>query len=42
MLVPGVEVTLIGKRSADDAERRMKAEQVVIAGTTYVLYPDRS
>jgi hypothetical protein len=42
MLVPGVEVTLIGKRSADAAELRMKAEQVVIAGTTYVVYPERS
>jgi hypothetical protein len=42
LLVPGLEVTLIGKRSADASELRMKAEQVVIAGTTYVLYPDRS
>ena len=42
LLVPGLEVTLIGKRSADAGELRMKAEQVVIAGTTYVLYPDRT
>lgn len=42
MLVPGVELTLVGLRSADPAELRMKAEQVVIAGQTYVLYPNRS
>jgi hypothetical protein len=38
MLVPGVEITAIGRRSADPAERLMKAERVVIAGVRYDLY----
>ncbi len=42
MFAPGTEITLEGERSADPAERRMKAERVVIAGTVHVLYPDRS
>jgi len=42
MLAPGVEVTLIGHRSSDAAELRMKAERVIIAGMLYDLYPDRS
>jgi hypothetical protein len=41
MLAPGVELTASGHRSADDAEKRMKAERVIIDGTTYDLYPDR-
>lgn len=42
LLRQGVEVTLIGHRSADPAELRMKAERVVIAGKLYDLYPNRS
>jgi hypothetical protein len=42
MLVPGVSLTLEGHRSRDPAEKRMKAERVIIAGTIYDLYPDRS
>jgi hypothetical protein len=42
MLAPGVEVTLLGHRSADPDERRMKAERVIIDGREHVLYPDRS
>jgi hypothetical protein len=41
MLAPGAELTILGERSADEAEKRIKAEAVVIAGQTYVLYPDR-
>ena len=41
MLVPGVELTASGHRSADHAEKLMKAERVTIDGTTYNLYPDR-
>jgi hypothetical protein len=41
MLVPGVALTASGQRSADHAEKRMKAERVIIDGTTYDLYPDR-
>lgn len=42
MLAPGTSVTLEGHRSQDPAERLMKAERVIIAGTLYNLYPDRS
>jgi hypothetical protein len=42
MLRPGVEVTLSGHRAADPAERRMKAERVILAGKVHDLYPDRS
>lgn len=41
MLTPGAEVTILGERSADPGERRMKAEVVVIDGEAHVLYPDR-
>ena len=41
MLVPGVELTASGNRSGDHAEKLMKAERVIIEGTTYDLYPDR-
>jgi hypothetical protein len=38
MLVPGVEITAIGRRSANPDERLMKAEEVVIGANTFVLY----
>ena len=41
MLAPGVELIASGQRAADHAEKRMKAERVIIDGTTYDLYPDR-
>jgi hypothetical protein len=41
MLVPGVELTASGARSADHSQNLMKAERVIIGGTTYNLYPDR-
>jgi hypothetical protein len=41
MLVAGIEITLLGERSADPAELVMKAERVTINGTDYDLYPDR-
>jgi hypothetical protein len=41
MLVEGVELTASGARSADHAEKLMKAERIVIDGATYNLYPDR-
>jgi hypothetical protein len=41
MLAPGAELTLIGERSADPGERRMKAEAVVIGNRMHILYPDR-
>jgi hypothetical protein len=42
LIVPGVEITLEGHRSADAAQLVMKAERVVLAGMRYNLYPDRS
>ena len=41
MLVPGVELTASGARHADQAEKVLKAERVIIDGTTYDLYPGR-
>lgn len=41
MLAPGSELVIIGERSSDPAEQRMKAEAVVIDGETYALYPER-
>lgn len=41
MLSEGTEITVIGQRSADHSERRLKAERVVINGKEYVLYPGR-
>lgn len=41
MLAVGTEVTISGHRSADAADRRVKAERVIIGGKTYDLYPNR-
>jgi hypothetical protein len=41
MLVPGVEITVVGSRSADESQRLLKAERVVIDGQNYDLYPGR-
>ena len=41
MLVEGVELTASGARSADHSENLLKAERIIIDGTTYNLYPDR-
>jgi hypothetical protein len=41
MMAPGAEITIVGERSADPAELRVKAEVVVIDGRRHVLYPDR-
>jgi hypothetical protein len=37
----GDPVTASGHRSADPGEKRMKAEAITVAGTTYVVYPNR-
>lgn len=37
----GDEVTAIGHRSLDTAERRMKAVRIIVNGKTYDVYPDR-
>lgn len=41
MLAPGVELTVIGERSADPDDLTVKAEAVIIDGQTYALYPER-
>ena len=41
MLAVGREVTVSGARSADAADRRVKAERVIIDGKLHNLYPDR-
>jgi hypothetical protein len=37
----GDQVTAVGNRSSDHAEKRMKAVQIVVNGKTYDIYPDR-
>jgi hypothetical protein len=41
MLAPGTELTIVGLRAAAQAERRVKAERVLIGGKVHDLYPDR-
>ena len=41
MLAEGNEITVIGQRSADENEKRLKAERVRIDGELHELYPER-
>lgn len=41
MMAKGATLTIVGKRSANANERRMKAERIVIGGQNFDLYPDR-
>lgn len=41
MLAKGATLTIVGKRSADAKEQRMKAERIVIDGKKFDLYPER-
>lgn len=41
MFAKGKEIKLLGKRSSDAKELRMKAERVVMDGKNYDLYPER-
>lgn len=41
MLSVGREVTISGARSSDPAEKKVKAERVIIDGELYDLYPGR-
>jgi hypothetical protein len=41
MLAPGAELTLVGKRSLDSKDKKMKAERVIIKGRRFDLYPER-
>lgn len=42
MLAVGVEIVALGHRSANETERRMKAEKLKIGETLHDLYPNRS
>ncbi|MGD1877538.1 MAG: DUF6152 family protein [Kiloniellaceae bacterium] len=42
LLSVGREVTISGARSADPADKKMKAERVIIDGQLYNLYPGRN
>lgn len=41
MFAKGATLTIVGKRSADAKEQRMKAERIIIGGKKYDLYPER-
>ncbi len=41
MMAPGAELIITGKRSADPAEKKMKAERITIGKKNYDLYPER-
>mgnify|MGYP000923774780 FL=1 len=41
MLAKGATLVIVGKRSADAKERRVKAERIVIGGKNFDLYPER-
>ncbi|NSX54140.1 DUF6152 family protein [Parasulfitobacter algicola] len=41
MFATGTELTILGERSADPAQLVVKAEAIIIAGETYLLYPER-
>ena len=41
MMARGVTLTIVGKRSSDPKERRMKAERIIIDGKRFDLYPER-
>jgi hypothetical protein len=41
MMAKGATLTVIGRRSADAKEQRLKAERIVIGGKNFDLYPER-
>ena len=41
MMARGATLTIVGKRSSDPKERRMKAERLIIDGRKFDLYPER-
>ncbi|MRG72752.1 hypothetical protein GH722_13370 [Alphaproteobacteria bacterium HT1-32] len=41
LMAPGTEITIIGQRSADPKEKRVKAERIRISNKLYELYPER-
>lgn len=41
LMAPKTEITIIGQRSADPKEKRVKAERIKISNKLYELYPER-
>lgn len=41
MMAKGAELVIVGKRSADPKEQRLKAERIIIEGKNHDLYPER-
>lgn len=41
MMARGATLTIVGKRSSDPKEKRMKAERITIGGKHFDLYPER-
>ena len=41
MMAKGVTLTIVGKRSSDPKEQRLKAERIIIDGKNFDLYPER-
>lgn len=41
MFAKGATLTIVGERSADMKEQRMKAERIIIDGKKFDLYPER-
>lgn len=41
MMAPGAELTIVGKRSVEPEEKKMKAERVIVNKIRHDLYPDR-
>lgn len=38
---PGDEIVVLGNRSLDQAEKRMKAVRITVAGKVFDIYPER-
>ena len=41
MMAKGATLTIVGKRSSDPKEMRLKAERIIIDGRKFDLYPER-
>lgn len=41
MMAPGTDLVILGERSADQEERVVKAEAVIVGSRQHILYPER-
>ena len=41
LVVPGDTIVILGNRSLDQAEKRMKAVRITVAGKVFDIYPER-